>query len=76
MAESTEDFFTGDDLDGLFMLIDGDYLDGDVALNEQITVGGGLEGFYFDSSIETGSEGVMSCSVQQYNTTTQQEHEY
>ena len=36
MAESTGDFFTGDDLDDLFMLIDGGYLDGDVALNEQI----------------------------------------
>ena len=36
MAESTGDCFTGDDLDDLFMLIDGGYLDGDVALNEQI----------------------------------------
>ena len=35
-AESTGDFFTGDDLNDLFMLIDGGYLDGDVALNEQI----------------------------------------
>ena len=34
--ESTGDFCTGDDLDDLFMLIDGGYLDGDVALNEQI----------------------------------------
>ena len=36
MAESTGDLFTGDYLDDLFMLIDGGYLDGDVALNEQI----------------------------------------
>ena len=36
MAESTGDFFTGDDLDDLFMLIGGSYLDGDVTLNEQI----------------------------------------
>ena len=36
MAEATGDFFTGDDLDDLFMLIDGGFLDGDDALNEQI----------------------------------------
>ena len=36
MAESAGEFFTGDDLDDLFMLIDGGYLDGDVALNEQV----------------------------------------
>ena len=36
MAESTGDLFTCDDLDDLFMIIDGDYLDGEVALNEQI----------------------------------------
>ena len=33
---ANEDFITGDDLDDLFMLIDGGILDGDQVLNQQI----------------------------------------